>query len=100
MALCVAGLQATVEKEEARRKLLLQASHLIIDPKEMFMIFPVVLSLVSVCTKIVSCSFSENDNFSDTANQRGPSFPKRKKKTMEELCRMASHLGMGRTQNK
>lgn len=68
-----------MEKEEARTKLVLQASHLVLHPKEMFVVFPVVLSLVSVCRKILSCSFSENDNFSDTANQRDPSFPRRKK---------------------
>lgn len=90
-----------MEKKEARRKLLLQVSHLKIHPKEMFRVFPVVLGLVSVCRKTLSCNFSENENFNDTANQRGPSFPRRKKiKTMEELSSMASLLGMGRTQSK
>lgn len=78
MALCVAGLQATMEKEE--EKAFASGISPYKDPKERFVIFLVVLSLVGVCTKIVSCSSSENDNFSDTANQRGPSFSKRKKK--------------------
>lgn len=98
----MAELQATMEKEETRRKLLLQASHLIVHPKEMFAIFPVMLSLASVCTKILSRSFSEDDNFSDPANQRGPLFSRRKKPQTNNR-RIVQHgfsFGNGRTPNK
>lgn len=83
--------QATREKEEARRKLLLLASHLIIDLKEIFAVSPVVLGLASVCSKILNCSVRENGNFGDAEIHyllEG--------KTMEELSSVSSLLGMGK----
>ena len=71
--------QATREKEGEGKKLLFQASHLLIHPNEIFAVFPVMLGLVGVCSKILSCSFRENGNFGDAADQGRPSFPRRKK---------------------
>lgn len=87
--------QATREKEGARRKLFLQASHLIIHPKEIFAVFPLVLGLASVCSKILSCSFRENGNFGGAVNQGCPSSPRRRK-TIEELSSVSPLLGMGK----
>lgn len=77
------NLKLLGEKEGARRELFLQTSNLIIHPEEIFVVFPVALGLASVCSKIPSCGFTQNGNFSDAANQGCPSFPRRK--TMEEL---------------